>query len=109
MTPYEFKKSLTPEQKQYYEAQIQGCLNREEQYYRECIELKQINRALLTLLTQMEKKMKSDRRKIRESLRFAASGERNELPRHTPREYAGHQDDREGGMKDEGFTLQGIP
>jgi hypothetical protein len=39
MTPYEFKKSLTPEQKQYYEAEIRESFNREERYYRECVRL----------------------------------------------------------------------
>ncbi|MBQ7737312.1 MAG: hypothetical protein IJT62_05690 [Oscillospiraceae bacterium] len=90
MTPYEFRRSLTEEQLAFYEAEIRRAFNLEERYYRECAELRQINRALLCLLTQMEKKMKSDRRKIRGILRCA-------------------QDDREGGVKDEGFTLQGIP
>ena len=76
MTQYEFEKSLTPEQKQYYEAEIRESFNREERYYRECVELKQINRALLNLLTQMEEKMKSDRRKIRGILRCAQDDRR---------------------------------
>ena len=81
MTPYEFKKSLTPEQKQYYEAEIRESFNREERYYRECVELKQINRALLNLLTQMEEKMKSDRRKIRGIFRCARDDRREEVKR----------------------------
>ena len=39
MTQYEFEKSLTPKQKQYYEAEIRESFNREERYYRECVRL----------------------------------------------------------------------
>ena len=60
MTPYEFRRSLTEEQLAFYEAEIRRAFNLEERYYRECAELRQINRALLCLLTQMVKKMKSD-------------------------------------------------
>ena len=65
MTPYEFRQSLTKEQLTFYENAIREAFNLEEQYFRECVELRQTNRALLCLLKAMEKKEKELRRRLR--------------------------------------------